>query len=61
MRRCTSDIRTEIVTSFTVSLTCCIATDASAVLLGSVFIAGVDIIFLGTNPTSYADLRKVAA
>lgn len=61
MKRCTCDIRTEIVTSFSVSLTCCVATDASAVLLGSVFIAGIDIIFLGTNPTSYVDLRSVAA
>lgn len=54
-------MRTEIVTSFTVSLTCCVATDASGVLLGSVFIAGVDIIFLGTTCTSYVDLRSVAA
>lgn len=61
MKRCTCDIRTEIVTSFSVSLACCVATDASAVLLGSVFIAGVDIIYRGTNPTSYVDLRSVAA
>lgn len=42
-------------------LTVCIVTDASGMLLFSVFIAGVDIIFLATKHPSCVELSRGGA